>query len=552
MARRIRWQIIIAALSSFLIVILLSGLALSTTVSHPRVGGTYVEAVIGTPQQVVPLLNTPLADPVGCELGALLFDGLTRIGENGVPAPALAESWHIEQDGKVYIFHLRRDVVWHDGESFTAEDVLFTIHTIQSSQFVGDPALAGVWRNVLVDRIDEYTVRFTLNAPYAPFASAASLPMLPAHLLASIPMEQWATSSFAHKPVGTGPYQVEEIGAQRALLRSNPSYFEGAPFIERIELRFIDTPSAALSTLTRQEVQALGMRTTREGNQVALPPEYHHASFALDEYVMVSFNLRRPPFNDIAFRQALARGLDKDALLARALPGTATRLDTPILPGWWAHDPGAQWYEHDAQEAAHMLERLGYEQAATGEERVRNGQPLVLPLITTSDPDWLAAAREVARQWGEIGVVVEVEQLESTELRQRLREHDFVLALHGWARLGADPDILELWHSSQADEGLNYAGLRDTLVDQVLTRARAEHELMARRENYAVFQRRWIALAPSITLYQPLYTFVVSEDVGGGRFEEATGVLLVGREDRYRNVSNWFVRRSQEIRGYIR
>jgi peptide/nickel transport system substrate-binding protein len=552
MARRIRWQIIIAAVSSFLVIVLLSGLALSTTISHPRVGGTYVEAITGAPQDVIPLLNSPLADPVGQDLEALLFDGLTRIGEGGVPAPSLAESWRIEQEGKVYIFHLRRDVVWHDGESFTAEDVLFTIHTIQSSQFVGDPSLAGIWRNVLIDRIDDYTVRFTLNAPYAPFVSATCLPMLPAHLLAGVPMEQWATSSFARQPVGTGPYQVVDIGQQGALLRANPSYFDGSPFIEHMEFRFIESPSAALSTLARHEVQTFGVAASRETNQVALPREYHRAHFALDEYVMVSFNMRQPPLNDLAFRQALARGLNKDRLIARALPEVAMRLDTPILPGWWAYDAGAKWYPYSSEEAAQALEQLGYGQAAAGQERTRNGEPLVLPLITTTDPNWLAAAQEVARQWGEIGVRVEIEQLESTELRQRLHEHNFVLALHGWARLGADPDILELWHSSQADEGLNYAGLRDPRIDQVLSQGRVEHDLMTRRENYVVFQRRWIELVPGITLYQPLYTFIVSDEVGGGRFEEASNVLLVGREDRYRNVSNWFVRRSQEIRGYIR
>ena len=116
MARRIRWQIVIATFSGLLIVGLLSRVALmNTAVSSPLTGGTYVEAIIGVPSQPIPLLNDPLLDPAGRDLAALLFDGLTRIGIDGLPEPALAESWQVDPGGEVYIFNLRRDVTWHDG-----------------------------------------------------------------------------------------------------------------------------------------------------------------------------------------------------------------------------------------------------------------------------------------------------------------------------------------------------------------------------------------------------------------------------------------------------
>ncbi|MCG8351136.1 MAG: peptide ABC transporter substrate-binding protein [Chloroflexales bacterium] len=556
MARRIRWQIVVAAFSALLVLGLMGGLAISSTaVPSPLAGGTYVEAILGAPVQFNPLLNDPVTDPAGRDVSALVFNGLTQIGVDGLPEPALATAWQIDPSGTVYTFNLRRDVTWHDGQAFSADDVVFSLRSIQDSRFDGNPALVNLWRDILVDRIDDYTVRFMLRAPYAPFPSAVRVPILPAHLLSNITLDQWPNTSFASLPVGTGPYRFVELNNQYARLERNPSYFGGNPFIERIELRFIASPEAAVATLSRGEVQALGSGTVQELPQIALPPIIKRESAPLDEYVVLTFNLRQAPFDTPALRQALTLGLDKDALIAQEqLVDQVQRLDTPILTGWWAHNPEMPGPAFDPAAAAQTLTNLGYELDADG-VRVRDGEALMLSLITDSDPRRIAAAQEVERQWQTLGVRIDIEQLDSPTLHQRLREHEFELAIHGWTRLGPDPDVFELWHSSQAEDGLNYAGLRDNRLDSLLASARMETELAARNDNYREFQERWIELAPSIILYQPLYTFLVDEQLGGFGFDQgdATGnALMIGREDRYRNVTRWFVNSAQEIRGNLR
>jgi peptide/nickel transport system substrate-binding protein len=556
MAHRIRWQIVVAAFSALLVLGLMGGLAISSTaVPSPLAGGTYVEAVLGAPVQFNPLLNNPVTDPAGRDASALVFDGLTRIGVDGLPEPALATAWQVDPSGTVYTFNLRRDVTWHDGQAFSADDVVFSLRSIQDSRFDGDPALSNLWRDILIDRIDEYTVRFTLRAPYAPFPSAVRTPILPAHLLENITLDQWANTAFAQLPVGTGPYQFVELTNQSAQLERNPNYFGGAPFIERIELRFIASPEAAVATLSRGDIQALGSGAVQELPQVALPPVIKHEHVPLDEYVVLTFNLRQTPLDTLELRRALALGLDKDTLIAQEeLVDEVQRLDTPILTGWWAYDPEMPGYAFDPVAAAQTLNALGYDLDASG-VRMRDDEALALSLITDGDPHRIAAAQEVERQWQALGVRVEIEQLDSPTLRQRLREHEFELAIHGWTRLGADPDVFELWHSSQADDGLNYAGLDDERIDRSLASARMETELAARNENYRDFQERWIELTPSIILYQPLYTFLVDEQLGGFGFDQrdATGnALMIGREDRYRNVTRWFVNSAQEIRGNLR
>ena len=552
MARRIRWQIVIAALSTLLIGGLLGRLAVSTAaVSSPLVGGTYIESFIGTPQKPIPLLNDPVADPVGRDLVALLYDGLLRIGADGLIEPALASSYEIDPTGTSYIFRLRRDVVWHDGQPFGADDVLFTLRTLQALEQPGDPALAAFWQDLLVDRIDESTVRVTLNEPLASFPSLARVRILPAHLLASIPPERWPESAYAGQLIGTGPYRLVELRDERAILAANQSYFDGRPFIEQIELRFVTTRETALAALSRGDTTAFGERLRLEDAGLNPPAGLSAPSVPLDEYTVLSFNLRRSLLADQRLRQALAHGLDKSELITRALAGTARSIDTPILPGSWAFNPDVSWYAPDREAAERILKELGYVRGSDGRQ-ARDGLPLTLELLVDSAVRRRAAADEVARQWGELGITVTVRELELNQLTTQLRRGSFDMAIHSWARLGPDPDPFTLWYSGSS---LNYTGLRDELIDQLLENARQESELAARSSDYTAFQQRWIELVPSITLYQPLYRFTSDPSLGGTGFDEpasAISGLLFGPEDRYRSITRWFTDSYREIQGELR
>lgn len=557
MARRIRWQIVIAVLSALLVAGLLGRLALrSASVASPLAGGSYSEALLGVPQQPIPLLNNPLADPTGRALGALLFDGLMRIGADGRIEPALAASYQLDATGEVYTFNLRRDVRWHDGQPFTADDVVFTLRSLPLATEPGEPELARFWEDVLVDRIDDYTVRATLNAPYAPLLSMARVPILPAHLLAGSAPDEWDGTPFAQQLVGTGPYRLAELRDDRAVLEANADYFGGRPYIERFELRFLATPEGALAALTRGDFTAYGERSGASMGGTSLPGNLNLAAVPLDEYAVLSFNLREQPLSEVALRRALAHGLSKDALIERALGGLAQPLDTPILPGWWAYSPEQRWYEADRAQAELLLGELGYELAPSG-LRERDGQPLRLELLVDGEPRRLAVAQEIARQWGELGIQIELQQLDGPALQQRLQARRFTLALHSWTRLGPDPDPFALWHSTQATQGLNYAGLDDEQLDDLLAAAREEQAEDTRSADYAAFQERWVELVPSITLYQPLYLFAAERRLGLGEAglddpNSNAGQILFGPEDRYRAVSRWYTDGLRAIEGDLR
>ena len=553
MTRRIRWQIVIAALSILLVSGLLGRLALrNASMANPLTGGSYHEAVLGTPIQPIPLLNSPLTDPVGRDLDALLFDGLMRIGADGLPEPGLADSYDVDASGLVYTFHLRRGVTWHDEVPLTSEDVVFTLRALQVVAQPGDPTLAKIWQGVLVDRVDDYTVRCTLSAPLASFLSAARVPILPSHLLAGKSPERWAETGYGRTLVGTGPFALTELRDDGATLTANPHYFGGRPYLDTVNLRFITTPDAALAAFVRGDVTAYGERAgTSQGlATLTLPRTMIRSQVPLDEYAVLSFNLRRAPLDNVPLRQALAHGLSKDAMIERALGGLAMPLNTPILSGSWASSPEAHWYNDDPAAAMRLLGELGYDPGIDG-VRQRDGQRLSLDLIVDSEPRRRAAAAEIVRQWGDLGIEVKVEELSQAEILQRLHDHSFMMALHSWAHVGPDPDPYALWHSSQA---LNYAGLADPEIDNLLENARVESQVDSRSADYDAFQKRWIDLVPSITLYQPLYIFVANQSLGGVGLSDpntAASQQIFGPDDRYRTITRWFINSYREIQGNI-
>ena len=552
MARRIRWQIVIALLSTLLVGALLGRLALSTaSVASPLAGGAYVEAVVGVPQVPLPLLNDPATDPLGRDLVALLFDGLVRVGADGLIEPALAAAYEVDETGTVYRFTLRRDARWHDGQPVTAADVSFTLRTLQSLKQPGEPQLAAVWADALIDQIDDYTLRVTLTAPYAPFLSAARVPIVPAHLLTGTPPSEWATAPFARQLIGTGPYHLVEMRDDRAVLEANAAYFGGRPYLDRVELRFFTAPEAAQSALTRGDVLAYGTLANSKLAGVTLPNNLQRSAIPLDAYTLLSFNTRTGPLTEQPLRRALAHGVNKDALIERTLGGLASPLDTPILPGAWAYAPEVQWYAADPAAATRIFTELGYVPGADGVLR-RNDQPLTLELLTEDAELPRAVADEVARQWRTLGLEINVVALAAPALEQRLRTGTFTVALHSLTSLGPDPDPSRFWHAQGA---LNVTGVADAQLDQLLDAARTEEELAARSADYAAFQQRWIELVPAITLYQPLYLFAADKQLGGTSLDDSNSAihhLLFGQADRYRTITRWYTNSYRAIQGDLR
>ncbi len=495
----------------------------------------YVEAVVGVPRAVNPLLSS--LNEADRDLTALVFSGLTRLGPDGDVLPDLAHSWDISEDGLTYTFHLRSDVLWQDGTPFTARDVLFTYSLLADPQFPGDPSLPQFWSQVKCEAPDDYTVRCRLPEPFSPFLAYASIGLLPAHRLGGIRAADLANLPFNNAPVGTGPFRLLQVDSRRALLARNPTYHLGPPQIEQLELRFFPDLHGALTALHRGEVQGilLGPLAPRDELQsLASQGQFRLLDAPRTTYTAIFFNLDSLLLRDPRVREAISLLLDRRVITDELLGGRAVPADTPIPPRTWAASAPPRPLEPDPRRAQQLLQQAGWQKGSDGLWR-QGDRPVVLPLLTYDDPMHMAVAREVARQLGNQGVLTELQFVSPQRLvDDYLAPRRFTLALFSFDP-GPDPDPYPVWHSSQRPpEGRNYSDYLNPEVDRVLEEARRTADRAQRQALYARFQELFRRDMPAVVLFYPQYTYAVDERVKG----VALGALF-DPASRFASVWQW-------------
>jgi len=491
---------------------------------------TYREAVVGRALRIDPL-GAP-ANQAEADLAALIFGGLMRLRANGSPEPHLAERWEVTDDQLTYTFHLRPNVTWHDGAAFDAEDVAYTIARVQAEDFTGAPSLQAQWAGVQVFVDNASTVLIRLPEPAADFLVRATLGMLPEHLSEQIEAgDAFESRPFDRNPIGTGPYRLDSLNGDRALLRHNTSYFRGTPPIARIELRFAESEAEQLEWLESGAVDAALLPETIEVGVVAALTEDRTSLVAdtlpTDDLTVLYFNNQRGHLADSRTRAALAASIDTSALV-EASGTTQQPGDGVIPPVSWLHEP-----RDDSETAVDDLWAAAlWERGADG-RLMRDGEALTLELVTNGEPARLALGEALAAQLAEVGVTAQLVAAPAQRVvSDYLRTGNYDLALFGW-ETPTDPDPYPGWHTSQLGIG-NVAGFSDPEADALLEAARTTLDIAERRELYALFQARFEELGASVVISYPTMTYVRPAALVG--FEP---MLLIDPSQRFRDVERW-------------
>ncbi len=560
---RLRWQLVVLGVSLLLVAgaglfMLLAAPASEKTPAVQSISLTetsvFSEAIVGEPRLVNPLLATSQADR---DLVALIFSGLTRVDDYGQPIPDLAQSWEVSTDGLTYTFHLRDDVLWHDGQPFTAEDVAFTMGLLRHPDFPGPSDLATFWRTVETYAVDEYTVRFVLTQPLAAFPEYAGIGILPAHLLAQTAPADLAADPFNLAPVGTGRMRWVSAERQDGVLTVHLEPFarfydaQRSVRLDGMDLRFYTQADAAFRALARQDPPTLayGGPTPAQLEAVLASPDLNVYTARLPAYAAILFNQqaaeRLPFFQEEKVRRALTAALDRSSLIAEVLPRQALPAITPLFPGTWAYNDAVQPIPYDPTLAAQLLDEAGW--VLEGNMRQREGTPLAFTLLVSSDPTDRAIGEAVVAQWRALGVGVTLRTLAPEVLIERLqtsteqgRDFDAALVMLGQGRL-ADPDPYPFWHETQIAEGQNYSGLADRDISEALEIARKDPNGVRRAELYRDFQRWFVEQAAAILLYNPLYHYAVSCQVQGVDL-----MIFVDPSDRFRDLHEWRILSPQQ------
>ena len=543
MGRYIRWQAILTLAGIALTMAFLSYLSLSrTTITIPDVGGVYVEGVVGTPQFINPLLAQ--YNQVDQDLTSLIFDGLTHLDGQGNLQPNLATRWQISDDELTYEFKLRRDVRWQDGEQFTADDVLFTIALMQDPEFPGLPSLGRLWQSVNVEKLDDFTVRFTLSAPFPTFANFTTIGILPKHLLQDIPARDLLNHPYNLQPIGTGPFKLDEINTEFARLSVNPLYIGSKPRLAGLELHFYSDYQEIIAAYRAGEIQGISAVPPELISSVQNLESINLYSARLSGYDIIYLNHQEPDsapfFQEVEVRQALMYALDRRTLIDNALDGQGLIATGPILPWSWAYNPEQPTIEFDLDKANILLDESGWIDRDGDGIRDKEGNPLEFNILSSDDPTKIKVAETVGEQWRQIGVATTVEVV-GAGLAERLVQRDFQAAL-AEVLLTGDPDPYPFWHQTQITDGQNYAGWNNTEASMLLETARTVTDRGQRNDFYFEFQRIFAEEVPSIILYHPIYTYGVSDSIFDVQLAP-----MVNPADRFTTIEDWYMLTRQVI-----
>lgn len=488
----------------------------SSETVHPQSGGAYVEGAAGAPSRINPIFSS--FNAVDSDLTALIFSGLTRLGLDGEVLPDLAENWEVSADRLTYTFHLRSGVSWHDGEPFTADDVIFTIEALQDADYRGEPSLADLFRSLSAVKVDDLTVEVTLAQPFAPFLAYASVGILPAHLLSGLSAGDLYNAPFNQRPVGTGPFRLADLTPERALLESYSAYHLGEPYLRRLELRFYADESRLLRALREGELRGAFFRSplnTADRLDLENEVQWQVLKPPSSAYTILYLNNDSSFFADKRVRQALAYATDRDEIIAKLLDDQAVRADSPIPAGTWAYFPALDRYGFDPAQAARLLDEAGWLLNPTG-VREKDGQEMRFTLVTNEEGARIAVAEEMARSWSQVGVQATVHTQRATNLlRDTLMPRKFEAALYGFDS-GLDPDPYPTWHSTQiGGERGNLAGFVNAHADSVLEEARQESDPQRRTALYREFQEVFAQELPSVPLFHRTFIYVVDKRLQG-------------------------------------
>ncbi|MBU0672554.1 MAG: peptide-binding protein [Candidatus Margulisbacteria bacterium] len=475
--------------------------------------GRLVFALGGEVSVLNPILST---DSTSSAVEGTIFTGMTKINEKLEVVPDLAKSWRVSKDGRVWTFKLRRDVKWHDGHPFTAEDVVFTFNSIL------DPKVNSVRRSdYIIDgepikfkALDKFTVQALLPKPFAPFLVRSGMSVIPKHLLAGIDIN---TAAFNRQPVGTGPFILKEwVTGDHLTVVRNPNYYLGNPKLAEIIFKIIPDENARLVALEAGEI-----------DQAGIPPKDYKRMkslaginvFEFDNlvYTYLGFNLANPKFKDKRVRQALAYATNKDQLVNLIFKGLASPAYAPSAPISWAYSDKVAKYPYNPEKARKLLAEAGAEE-------------LEFTILTNQgNKEREKAAVILQQQFKKVGVKVSVRIMEWSALLKIVNANndpkDFETVLMGWS-LGLDPDAYSIWHSSQYPRGFNFIDYHNRKVNQLLEKGRTT---MAKDKRKKIYAKLWEEIAsdqPYLFLWYPKTVVGVSERVGGLSEPGPAGLML--------------------------
>lgn len=468
--------------------------------AKPAYGDTFIEASIGEPNNLLPVLSS---DSASSDINRLVYNGLIRYDKDLQLEGELAESWEISEDKLTFTFRLRKGVTWHDGTPFTSADVLFT-YRLYINPDVPTSYAEDFLQVASAEAPDPYTFRVTYEKPYAPALESWGTPIHPKHLLEG---DDITKSPLSRSPIGTGPFKfVKWVAGEKIELLANPDYFEGQPFIHRVVYRVIPDTSTQFLELQAGGLDLMSLTPIQYKTQTDTPAftrnfnKYRYLSFS---YTYLGYNLIKPLFQDVRVRQAISYAIDKQEIIDGVLLGLGHVATGPYKPDTWVYNANVKRYAYKPELARDLLKEAGWTDSNGDGVLDKNGEPLAFTIVTNQGNDLRSKTAEIIqRRLKEVGIKIEIRIVEwATFLKEFIFPGNFDATILGWSG-GPEPDQFNIWHSSKtAPRELNFIKYNNPEVDELLERGRRIFDRSERKKIYDRFQEILADEQPYTFLY---------------------------------------------------
>jgi ABC-type transport system substrate-binding protein len=455
-----------------------------------RVRITLARVVPDLFERLAPVLGRALLDERG--LAARVHPEAAL--EPDALAAQLPELLPLTEHNPIVTFHLRRDARFHDDHPFDAGDVKFTYEAIVEPKNAS-PRVSSFEPVKAVEIVDDYTVRVVYKRLYSPaIVEWVSMGILPEHLMNAAALERemdkrgvtgaaraqfsLRQSETAQRPVGTGPFRFVRWQRDELVeLARNDGYWNGPAEFEQVFFRTIPDPVTQELEFRAGAVDVYGAQP----HQVARyrrDERYRAVSTVTNTYSYIAYNLRRPIFQDVRVRRALAMAIDVDSLIENVLYGEAQRVSGPYYASTVFYNADTKLVPYDPEGAKRLLAEAGYKRGPDG-ILAKDGQRLAFKLITNNGNPPRRAIMTIAQDaWKKLGIDVVTQSFEWTVfLEEFVNPGQFDALVLGWSGGALDPDLFQIWHSSQANPyQLNFAGYVNPEADRLIERIRVEYD----------------------------------------------------------------------------
>jgi len=524
--RLLTGALLIFAVSVFFITI---NIYYQKTIEQPVYGGSYTEGIVGQPSFVNPLIGGN--NSTDNDLIEILYSNLDD----------LAENYQISENNKSWRITLKENLNWSDGEPITADDVLFTIETIQDPS--NNHPLYPTWHGIVVERLNENEIRLTLKSPYVFLIdNFRELKIAPAHIFGTIPAANLRLSQYNLEPVSSGPYQFVSFETRKDgfitdyRLIVNDNYHNDTPYIEKINFKFYSNEADLIKAFNRREIDALGglnhqyLKEIEVGHQVI--------TMNLPRYYAIFFNPNTSaPLKSKSVRRALSLATNKKKIIKEIFNDQTLIMHGPLPPNISGYDQDISKNDKfNLKDSAALLDKAGF---TTNDEGVRIEFDIIVPQISFL----VDTANLLKEDWAKVGVKLNLVILNPADINNDvIRTRNYEILIFGNI-LKKNPDLFSFWHSSERFfPGRNLALYNSRKVDDLLEAIRQDFNNHSRNQKLIELQQKINDDKPAIFLYSPNYLYITPKNLHGFR-----SYFVASPANRFERIEEWHLKTSREF-----